>query len=160
MFWVYYHSNVELKTILASNSPPKVFFLLWLYFATISLFLRNINTGDGLVALCTPDEWLKMSVFVAVNKFEFESLSFTEQNTITESDEPSRSSLHFGRSSVLNLVSFFLAVGKGCWFTCTAVTAIQETQTHTTCDFSFLHTVEKWGHWRWTAKVGKSGSGT
>lgn len=55
VFWVYYHSDVELKTILASNSPPKVCFLLWLYFATISLFLRNINTQDGLVALCTPD---------------------------------------------------------------------------------------------------------
>lgn len=54
-FWVYYHSDTELKTILASNSTPKVCFLLWLYFATISLFLRNISTWDGLVALCTPD---------------------------------------------------------------------------------------------------------
>lgn len=86
VFWVCYHSDVELKTILASNSPPKVYFLLWLYFATLSLFLRTINTGDGLVALCPPDQWLKMSVLGAVNKSEVESLSFTEQNIINESE--------------------------------------------------------------------------
>lgn len=86
-------------------------------------FLRNINTGDGLIALCAPDLWLKMSVFVAVNKFEDESLSFTEQNMINESDEPSGSSL---QKKLLNFV-YSLAVGKACWFTCTAVMAIQGT---------------------------------
>lgn len=54
-----------------------------------------------------------MSVFVAVNKFEFASLSFTEQNMVNESDEPSQSSLHFGRNSVLNFVSLFPCSGEG-----------------------------------------------
>lgn len=53
-----------------------------------------------------------MSVFVAINKFEFESLSFTEQNMINESDEPSQSSLHFERNSVLNFVKWGRPAGS------------------------------------------------
>lgn len=53
-----------------------------------------------------------MSVFVAVSKFEFESLSFTEQNKVNESDEPSQSSLHFGRNSISNFVSLFPCSGE------------------------------------------------
>lgn len=89
------------------------------------------------------------------------NLSPSEQNMINESDEPSQSSLHFGRNSVLNFVSLFPGSGEGLLvhlYWCNGNTG--NMNTHTTCAFSFLHTIGKWGHWSWTAKVGKSGSGT
>lgn len=83
---------------------------------------------------------------MAVSKFEFESLSFTEQNMINESDEPSGSSLHLRRNSVLNFVSLFPRSGEVLLVHCTAVMAIQGTPTHTLPVIASLHTDEKGGH--------------
>jgi len=51
---------------------------------------------------------------VAINNFELESLSFTEQNIVNRNQmKPSWSSLHFGRNSVLSFISLFPRSGRG-----------------------------------------------
>lgn len=85
-----------------------------------------------------------MSVFVAVNKFEVESLSFKDQNLINESDEPSGSSLHFGGNSLLNFVHLFPCSGEGLLVHCYCCNgSAGNMNTHTLPVIAFLHTIEK-----------------
>lgn len=53
-----------------------------------------------------------MPVFVAINNFEVESLSVTEQNVINKT-QMNPLGVHFGRNCVLNFVSLFPHSGKG-----------------------------------------------
>lgn len=86
-----------------------------------------------------------MSVFVAINNFELESLSFTEQNIITN-NQMNLLGVLFTLEEILYRTSlvYSLAVGKACWFTlycCKGSTGQMKTQT--TYDVSFLPTMGK-----------------
>lgn len=86
-----------------------------------------------------------MSVFVAINNFELESLSFTEQNIITK-NQMNPLGVLFTLEEILyrTWLVYSLAVGKACWFPLYCYKgSTGQMNTQTTCDVSFLLTMEK-----------------